>query len=452
MKNKPHIAFFTPLRPIKSGIVDYSEELCPLLAEHFDIDIYIEGFKVENKELRKKLNIYSASEFVWRNLQQPYSINIYQMGNNTCHAYIYPFIFQYPGIIVLHDYNLHHSRLKMAVESRKLEEYGAEIEYCYPGKRGKVLADTVVSGMGSRFQYFKFPYNKILMDASLITAVHSSLVKELLIKENPPAQVEKITMGVPLIEPDESGVEELRKKHQLEKEDFVMASFGAVTPEKRIVPILRVIKRLTSAYKNIKYLLVGNRSEDLDIDQEVKNLGLTEKVVITGFVSRQDFFNYLALADVCLNMRYPTVRETSATLLRIMAMGKPAIASDLLHLGDIPGEIAIKIPLIGEEENLYRELKLLIKDENRRKELAEAGLNFIRQKHSLEAMRDSYLPVIEEGIKLKERKKIERQNFPLHLQGLYYSTYQELEEIFGGLLKSDIINKEEIFTLLRNTI
>lgn len=442
MRTKPHIAFFTPLRPVKSGIADYSEELCPLLAEYFDIDIYIENYNAIIRELKKKVNIYPFSEFVWRNLQQPYSINIYQMGNNTRHAYIYPFIFQYPGIMVLHDYNLHHSRLKMAVESHKLDEYGAEMEYCYPGEMGSVLADSVISGMGSRFQYFKFPYNKILIDSSLITAVHSVFVKELLEEENPTARIARVTMGVPIIEADKDNVNQLRKKHQLRKNDIILASFGTVTPEKRIVPILNTIKKLASIYKNIKYLLVGNRSEDLDINKVVNDLELEKQVIITGFVKRENFFNYLALADVCLNMRYPTVRETSATLLRIMAMGKPVIMSDLLHLGDIPGEIAIKIPLIGEEKVLYRELNQIIADGKKRQELSQKGLNFIKQKHSLEAMRDSYIPVIEEGLKLKRKKKIDRRTYPSHLRGLQYSTYEELKEIFSGFITSKTIKKE----------
>jgi glycosyltransferase involved in cell wall biosynthesis len=442
MSTNSRIALFTPLRPVKSGIADYSEELCPLLNEHYDIDIFIEKYKPENKELKKIVNIYPASEYVWRNLQKPYAVNVYQMGNNTCHAYMYPYLFQYPGILVLHDYNLHHSRLKMAVDAHKLDEYGTEIEYCYPGEKGKVLADTVISGMGSRFQYFKFPYNKILIDASLMTAVHSPYVKELIKRENPSARVAIVTMGVPEIKPGKSRAGELRKKHQLHPDDIILASFGAITPEKRIIPIMKVLQKLVAQHENIKYLLVGNRSEDLDIDQLVRDLKLEDKVIITGFVEREDFFNYLALADVCINMRYPTVRETSATLLRIMAMGKSVVISNLLHLGDIPQDIAIKIPLIDEEEILLKELRQLIKNENRREKLSHVGLHFIREKHSLKAMCDSYVPVIEEGVKLKSKRQIDRSSFPEHLRGANYATYEELKEIFNGFIKPKTMKKE----------
>jgi glycosyltransferase involved in cell wall biosynthesis len=451
MSTNSRIALFTPLRPVKSGIADYSEELCPFLNEHYDIDIFIEKYKPENKELKKIVNIYPASEYVWRNLQKPYAVNVYQMGNNTCHAYMYPFVFQYPGILVLHDYNLHHSRLKMAVDMHKLDEYGTEIAYCYPGEKGKVLADTVISGMGSRFQYFKFPYNKILIDASLLTAVHSTYVKAIIDKEAPTAKVAKITMGVPVIKPDKNRVGELRKKHQLQPDDIILASFGAVTPEKRIIPIMKVLQKLVTQHENIKYLLIGNRSEDLDIDQLVKDLNLEDKVIITGFVEREDFFNYLALADICINMRYPTVRETSATLLRIMAMGKPVIISDLLHLGDIPQDIAIKIPLIDEEEILYKKLSNIIKNKSKREKLSHTGLNFIREKHSLKAMCDSYVPVIEEGIKLKSKRQIDRSGFPEHLRGLYTSTLEELKEVFNGFIKPKTMKKmkKEIANILQ---
>jgi hypothetical protein len=40
---KPRIAYFSPLGPDPSGISDYSEELLPHLARHWDMDLFVAG-------------------------------------------------------------------------------------------------------------------------------------------------------------------------------------------------------------------------------------------------------------------------------------------------------------------------------------------------------------------------------------------------------------------------
>jgi len=402
--------------PVRSGISDYSLELCSRLSEEVELDIYADNYQPIVPPLEGRVHFYTAGEFVWRNLQSPYHINIYQMGNSTCHGYIYPFVFQYPGILVLHDYILHHSRFKMLCEAGRVADYSAEVEYCHPPK-GFLLAKMVLHQLGSRLLRFTFPLNKLLIEASLMTVVHSPYVKEMILEENPSATVIEVSMGVPLVEPDPQLMDILRERHQLRENDLILASFGMVTPEKGILPILKVLQRIVAESPQVRYLIVGERSEELDIDQLCRELGLSQRVIITGFVTREEFFNYIAISHIGINLRYPTARETSATLLRIMAMGKPVLTSDLLHLNDLPSDIVIKIPLIGEEEALYQSLHRLIKQPQLREKLGSLGRRFIKEKHSLEGMSREYLRCIEKGIELKKRGSIDRSHFPPHLRG-----------------------------------
>lgn len=402
--------------PERSGISDYSLELCSRLSEEVELDIYIDDYQPIVPSLEGRVNIYPAGDFVWRHLQSPYHVNIYQMGNSTCHGYIYPFVFQYPGILVLHDYILHHSRLKMLCEVGRVSDYIAEVEYCHPHK-GFQLAKMVVHQMGSRLLHFTFPLNKLLIEASLMTVVHSPYVKEMILEQNPSATVFEISMGVPLVKPDPRLMDTLRERHHIGQDDLILASFGMVTLEKRIVSILKVLKKIVAEFPEVRYLIVGERSEELDIDQLCQELGLSQRVIITGFVTREEFFNYLALSDVGINLRYPTARETSATLLRIMAMGKPVVTSDLFHLNDLPADIVIKIPLVGEEEALYASLRRLIKERQLREKLGSEGLRFIKENHSMKGMSRGYIQCIEKGIALKKSISIDRSHFPPHLRG-----------------------------------
>jgi len=45
------------------------------------------------------------------------------------------------------------------------------------------------------------------------------------------------------------------------------------------------------------------------------------------FVPIEDFNGYLGACDIVLNLRYPTVGESSGTLLRALGMGKAVVVS-----------------------------------------------------------------------------------------------------------------------------
>ena len=75
----------------------------------------------------------------------------------------------------------------------------------------------------------------------------------------------------------------------------------------------------------------------------------------------EDFNGYLAACNAVLNLRYPTVGETSGTLLRALGMGKPVMISQVGAFSEYPDSISLKVPVdASEEEHIYEYLKLLI--------------------------------------------------------------------------------------------
>ena len=104
-ERKEKLAFFTPLPPIKSGIADYSVDILNNLVKYFDIDVFVDlNYEVEY-EFEAKINIFPYTEFPRK--RKEYFDVIYQMGNSEYHAYMINYIQNYPGTVVLHDYNLH---------------------------------------------------------------------------------------------------------------------------------------------------------------------------------------------------------------------------------------------------------------------------------------------------------------------------------------------------------
>ena len=79
------------------------------------------------------------------------------------------------------------------------------------------------------------------------------------------------------------------------------------------------------------------------------------------FVPIEDFNGYMGACDIVLNLRYPTVGESSGTLLRALGMGKAVVVSDVGSFREYPDEICLKAPVdASEEEHLFEYLNLLV--------------------------------------------------------------------------------------------
>ena len=83
-ETKTKIAFFSPFRPIKSGISDYSHELLTFLANHCELDLYYdEGYSPDTTDLNQA--VFPWSQFEKRVVNEDYENIIYHIGNSDYH-------------------------------------------------------------------------------------------------------------------------------------------------------------------------------------------------------------------------------------------------------------------------------------------------------------------------------------------------------------------------------
>jgi hypothetical protein len=121
-------------------------------------------------------------------------------------------------------------------------------------------------------------------------------------------------------------------------------------------------------------------------------LGLSDSVRSTGYVSQDNFAYYLAASDVCLNLRYPTAGETSASLLRIMGAGVPVLVSRTGAFEELPDDAVGKIDVDDTEEELLLEyLLLLARRPDLRVAMSSAARRYVAQHHTLAQAVRGYL-------------------------------------------------------------
>lgn len=387
------LAFFSPLNPQRSGISDYSEDLLPFLSPFAEIDLFIAaGVTPTNPAIIEKFAIFPHTEFARQRQRKRYDLCLYQMGNNTdYHTYMADYLQTYPGIVTLHDYVLHHFYATLFLQGKRYDEYQTAMETYY-GNLGRISAEQFRQGIISDYLFCQVPFYQPAVNPSLGIVAHSSYVKAKLLQYNPAYRVAMINMGILPPKLADYPLEDLRRKHRLPPDSFVIASFGFVSPGKRIHEILRAFARFVKHAPDALCLFVGEELPVFNVRPFIHELALDDKVIITGYTPYQDFLEYIALSDVCVNLRHPTVRATSANLLKIMAFAKPVLASDLCELLDLPAACCLKIPLNDTEEaRLLQAFQTLYTDRAYGLTLGKAARTFIEEHHSMPQAAEKYI-------------------------------------------------------------
>ena len=391
----PRVACFTPLSPIASGISYYSEDLLPVLARGLALDVFVDGYAPAERERLEAagVGLRQAREFDRAAAHTPYATTIYQFGNSPAHAYMYDRALRAPGVVVLHDVVLHHLRLWMAVNRGRRREYMADLTRLY-GAAGGEVARAVLRGQTPP-ALFDYPLVEPVLDVAKVVIVHNVASAERVRALRPQVDVRVVPMGVPLPEP--APRDEARARLGIAPDAFLVVSHGHVTPYKRLDVALRAFRRLVAERPAARFLIAGSEAPGLDalLDRQIGYLGLGGKVTRLGFIPPATMADLFAAADCCINLRYPSAGETSASLLRIMGAGLPVVVSDAGSFRELPEACAIKVPVGRLEEPLLAEYLLeLARDEDLRGALGANAREFVASAHSLERSAAGYLDAL----------------------------------------------------------
>ncbi len=348
----PRIAYCSPVNPAPSGISDYSEELLPYLAQYADITLYVEDrLRPTNTELVRYLDVQPLRRLERTHRRKPYDAITYHIGNSPAHMGIWRMAQRIPGVVVLHDFVLHHFMLSYAALMHKdVQRYVHYMTQHY-GEQGTHIAQLMIRGRFTETA-FDFPCCEQVIASAYGLIAHSHYVQERVMQIRPTLPVSIVPMGVPLSPPIERADARARLSLNLPPDALILASFGHINAYKRLEPTLRAFTELRADYPNAHYILVGSVSPNYDAEGLIQRIGLEDAVTMTGYVSRQAFDDYVAATDICLNLRHPTAGETSASLLRLLGAGKPTLVSATGSFAELPADVAAQVDNDASEREL----------------------------------------------------------------------------------------------------
>jgi glycosyltransferase involved in cell wall biosynthesis len=360
---------------VRSGIADYSLDLLPHLARLADVRLIRLPDLAVAPEIERAWAMAPAAE-----TGAGGRLPLYQMGNNRYHQGVLELALRLPGVLTLHDVVLHHLLLDVTLGREKPEsfweykdrltaDHGWIGEAAALAKRWNAWGDTPI---------FELPAHRALLRRQRGVLVHSRWAAAFLAEEDLGVPVRVVPMGVPLPPAaGEAAGRALRARFGLPPDRPVLGSFGFQTPIKRTVSAVRALA--APGLADVHLLIVGEAVPVMDLEGEARRAGVADRVHITGFVPFEELAAAIAAADLCLNLRYPTAGETSASLLRVLAAGRPAIVSDYAQFADLPGEIALRVPL-GDDEPaaLAALLRELLADPGRLRAMGRAAREHVR--------------------------------------------------------------------------
>jgi glycosyltransferase involved in cell wall biosynthesis len=367
-----NVAYFSPLPPERTGVADYSALLLPALQARVDVTVVKRGRK------RAPRGTDCA---------------LYHVGNNPdAHSWIVDALRRRPGVVVLHDFVVHHLVAGMTIGRRDGHGYLDTMEREH-GVVGRLLAHGVLDKRIAPLWESRpedFPLAWFVLEHATGVIVHSHAVRDLVRAagyEGPVWVVPHPAWPVPAVEPARVAP------------GPVLGCFGVVNASKRIPELLRAFAGVREEHPEATLLLAGPTSPGFDLDRRLQRLGLDERgLAREGWVDEKRLWELMAGVDVSVNLRHPTMGETSGIAVRSLSLGKPLVVSDVGWFSELPDAAALKVPVDAHEvETLTAALELLVSREDVRAQMGTAAAETATRRHDVGRVAELYAAALEEA-------------------------------------------------------
>lgn len=394
------LVMFSPLPPRKSGIAAYTSELLPALCAHRPVVVVCEegatpAVRVHLPTCGGALQVISLAQYQADETLADLP-HIYQIGNNPDHIFAYEACLRRPGVVVLHDFNLHYL-VEDATLMRGDRDGYRRILAAEFGPVGLALADLRQAGVFSEAQKLSLPINQHVLRSAQAVIVHNQWIHDRL-----PEQVRHRALMIPHHFPAQVAAfrertqAQARARLNLPEQGFMLLSLGFITPPKQVQATLHALASLKARGEMFFFVVAGQRSSGFDIDALITELDLADRVMVTGYVNETEFFDYIVAADCLVNLRHPTVGESSGTLARALALGLPAVVHNFGPCSEYPDHVVFKVPLeLGAPVALTAALQTLMHNPPLRARLGAAAQAYMRSRCSVNNSVTGYLHCID---------------------------------------------------------
>lgn len=127
---------------------------------------------------------------------------------------------------------------------------------------------------------------------------------------------------------------ELKKRWSLPENSHIAVTISDMTETQEIKPLLQAFEKVAIKKPNSYLLVLGNGPQWKNIEFEILNLALGNRVLMTGAVPAGELEDYIVLGDVFINMSSRSTGFEPSTL-EAMAQKKVVIGSEVSPIANV---------------------------------------------------------------------------------------------------------------------
>jgi len=337
------LAWLSPLPPMRSGIADYSSDLLPYLARGADVDA-VAPARADAVDVPAGVGFLDTRAF--RSLRSRYDRVVCHLGNSPLNEFAYVASARDRSVVVLHDLTLHHLFAHAYLSRGDREGYEALLRVLY-GSAGDRLVDLQRRGLGTEYDRFLFPMIEHVPGRARAVIVHSRAGARAIADAAPDVPVTVIPHHAGVEPAEAAGLDRqtAREALRLPRDAFVVAHLGFLVPAKQPGTVLRAFARVAERRPEALLLIVGEDAPTRSLGRALDRYAHRDRVRMTGYVDLPDFYRALHAADAVVNLRFPTLGESSGSFARALAVGRATVVNDAGSFADVPDDATLRVEL-----------------------------------------------------------------------------------------------------------
>ena len=398
---RPRLAFVSPAPPVASGIADYSAELLPALAAHYDITLFCANPEAVAAPLGGAIAL--AAENTLPERAREFDRVLYQIGNSEFHAVALDTLLpEVPGVVMQHD-----AFLSGAMTIRSRDHPGGIPPLLFEAEGWPGLQILARDGLDKVLR--DLPCSMPMLSDALGVMVHSLHAAG--IQRDVAGPTLRLLDVLPLLRaiPELPTREAARQALGIAPDALVVTSFGMMAVTK--CPDLVVAGFAAAFATRPAAILVfaGAPEPEAGIAlRPAEAAGLKGRVRVTGRLSVAAYRRWLAATDIAVQLRRDSRGESSAALTDAMGAGLPIIANAHGALAELPPDALILLQDDADVSSIAAALHHLADAPMVRADLGRRAREHVRSCLSPDILAARYARAIEAGYAPSPRLMLDR--------------------------------------------
>ena len=374
---RPRLAYVSPLPPLRSSIADYSVELLPELARHYDIDVIVGQPTVADPWIHANCPIRDLAWFK----QNGHSFDriLYHFDNSTFHQYMFDLLESHPGVVVLHDFYLGKINAHMNGQDGRPGFWPLVLFQSH----GYHAIQDYLGAEGTPDISWKYPANLPVLQKAVGVIVHNNYSRRLATHFYGETAAESWALiPFPRRLPQLAARVVARRALGFADQDFVLCSFGHTGPTKLNHSLLHAWLKSTLADDPNCHLVFVAEEHHRDYGTNIRQIigadPASKRIRIPSSSASDLYRQYLLAADAAVQLCTLSRGETWPAIFDCMGHALPIIVNAHGPMAELPEDCVAMLPDEFDDTELAVALDGLRADPARRAALSERARSYVK--------------------------------------------------------------------------